>query len=1124
MTASMRGPTPLLLGLATLIACGGGNPVSPPPPPPPPPPAPVASVSLTLNAATLVPQQTLQLVATPKDAAGTALSGRTITWSSDAPAVGTVDATGLVAAVAAGTASVTAQSEGKSAAATITVLNGAFLGPAGGTATGYNGNVTVTVPAGALAVNTAISIALVSSPPADPKLVPGTAYDLGPTGTQFAQPVTLAIKYDPAQVAAGFTPSQLRVYKWTGTIWAALTGSTVNLPTSVATGQTSSFSIYAVHEQPIPVPILTSLSPAIAAIGSGAFTLAVTGTNFVVGSVVNWNGSARPTTFVSPTQLTAAIPASDVATAGTAQVTIFNPTPGGGTSVQLAVSVTNPVPTVAFMLPATAIAGEPALTITLNGSSFVAGSQVRWNGVARTTTFVSATQLTATVTAADLAATTTAPVTVFTAGPGGGTSGSQTFTVAPVMAIAMSDNAACGVKNDGTAYCWGDGEHGQLGNGTNTNLSSTPVAVSGGLTGRQIAGAEGANASRSCLVTVSNAAYCWGFVGGTVNVPMPAPGALSFRVIQVGVAHFCALALTGSAYCWGNGTSGQIGNGSVTTQTLPTAVTGGLTFVALSARGDFSCGLSTVGHAYCWGSGADGSLGNGASANASSPVAVSGGMIFTAISAGTSHACAVTVAGAAYCWGLGTSGELGNGGPFGSQIPVAVSGGLTFVSVSAGNAHTCGITTAGATYCWGTGTNGELGNGLVASSSVPVQVSGGLGWRAVSAGLWATCGVTTSNIAYCWGTKGDGLLGNGQIAWAPAPVAVTGGFTFAAIAVNGNGACAVSTLQKLYCWGGNVFDPSDGQYHDRAAPFLIAGPQTWSKVFSRGGAFCAITTGAATYCWGDNSVGQLGNGTFGSSGVPVPVSGGLSFTGLTSGPEVTCGVTTANALYCWGRGPIDGVGFLVTSNVPVLVPGGGVYSQVAAGDRHICGIRSGAAWCWGVNYDGEIGDGTRSSRVSPVPVAGILTFTSIAAGYLHSCGVATNGDGYCWGNNNAGALGSSGAGSTVPIMVSGGLKFTMVTASSYSCGLATSGTAYCWGDPENGTLGNGQLHTTAESPSPLAPTAVAGPGFSSIASGFLLSSCGLTSGGAALCWGRQDNGGLGNGIFGYVTAPGPVLW
>jgi hypothetical protein len=81
-----------------------------------------------------------------------------------------------------------------------------------------------------------------------------------------------------------------------------------------------------------PAPSLTSISPSQATAGSGAFTLTVNGQNFIPTSVVRWNGADRPTTYVSATQLTAAIPASDIATQGTAAVTVFNPTPGGGTS------------------------------------------------------------------------------------------------------------------------------------------------------------------------------------------------------------------------------------------------------------------------------------------------------------------------------------------------------------------------------------------------------------------------------------------------------------------------------------------------------------------------------------------------------------------------------------------------------------------------------------------------------------------------------------------------------------------------------------------------------------------------------------------------------------------------
>jgi hypothetical protein len=182
-----------------------------------------------------------------------------------------------------------------------------------------------------------------------------------------------------------------------------------------------------------PVPAVTTIAPTSAIAGSGALTLTVNGSNFINGSQVRWNGATRTTTFISATQLQAAIPATDTATAGNASVTVFNPTPGGGTSGALTFSITsatnNPVPVATSLAPSSAAAGSAAFTLTVNGSNFVGGSVVRWNGNARTTTFVSATQITAAIAAADVAAQGTSTVTVFNPTPGGGTSGNLTFTV-----------------------------------------------------------------------------------------------------------------------------------------------------------------------------------------------------------------------------------------------------------------------------------------------------------------------------------------------------------------------------------------------------------------------------------------------------------------------------------------------------------------------------------------------------------------------------------------------------------------------------------------------------------------------------------------------------------------------
>ena len=211
------------------------------------------------------------------------------------------------------------------------------------------------------------------------------------------------------------------------------------------------FTVTAVN----PVPTLSTLAPSSALQGGPAFTLTVTGSNFVPASLVQWNGSSRTTTFVSATQLTAAIPASDLVAAGTAQVTVVTPAPGGGTSGEVAFTVTgvNPVPTLSTLAPSSALQGGPAFTLTVTGSGFVSTSSVRWNGGNRTTTFVSATQLTASIPASDLVTAGTAQVTVFTPTPGGGTSGATAFTVTAVNPVpTLSTLAPSSAPQGGPAF------------------------------------------------------------------------------------------------------------------------------------------------------------------------------------------------------------------------------------------------------------------------------------------------------------------------------------------------------------------------------------------------------------------------------------------------------------------------------------------------------------------------------------------------------------------------------------------------------------------------------------------------------------------------------------------------
>lgn len=205
---------------------------------------------------------------------------------------------------------------------------------------------------------------------------------------------------------------------------AGLLSITVNTP-SVGTSGALTFTVNNA------VPSLSSLSPNGVLAGSSGFTLTVNGSNFMSGSVVQVNGLARTTTFVSATQLTAAIPSSDVAAAGNLAITVSNPTPGGGASAPLTLPVNNPVPVISSVSPNPAIAALTGFTITVTGTGFVRSSVVLFDGKARPTTFVSSTQLAADVSAGTSIGSHT--VNVVNPAPGGGTSNPASVTVVSIL-------------------------------------------------------------------------------------------------------------------------------------------------------------------------------------------------------------------------------------------------------------------------------------------------------------------------------------------------------------------------------------------------------------------------------------------------------------------------------------------------------------------------------------------------------------------------------------------------------------------------------------------------------------------------------------------------------------------
>lgn len=364
--------------------------------------------------------------------------------------------------------------------------------------------------------------------------------------------------------------------------------------------------------------------------------------------------------------------------------------------------------------------------------------------------------------------------------------------------VSAGGEFTCALTATEVPFCWGADDSGQLGNGPALGSTNRPVRVFGGAEFRSIT----TGTSHACGLANDGRAFCWGdndqgqLGDGTMvdrDSPVEVSGGQTFRFLSAGGDHTCGLTTSGQAFCWGSNDFGELGTGTTMNSTVPVAVLGGGTFDQIRSGTTHTCALTSAGEVQCWGSNRFGELGTGSImgpdtctvggltfACSTEPVVVQTNVDFRALAAGGGFTCAVGTDNLGYCWGSNEFGELGTtvqqlcGTIPCSPSPVQVSGNHTFASITAGEDHACGVTTgAGATFCWGRNTDGQLGNGSNADSSTPVQVAINVGFRNVSAGFNHTCGSTAQNVVLCWGGGAAGQLGNGLNESSNVPVEVT---------------------------------------------------------------------------------------------------------------------------------------------------------------------------------------------------------------------------------------------------------------------------------------------------------------------------------------------------------------
>ena len=326
-----------------------------------------------------------------------------------------------------------------------------------------------------------------------------------------------------------------------------------------------------------------------------------------------------------------------------------------------------------------------------------------------------------------------------------------------------------------------------------------------------------------------------------------------------------------------------------------------------------------------------------------------------------------------------------------------------------------------------------------------------------------TCALDPGGVAFCWGRYDSGP----QI---DLPKRVGGDQRFSVLAggaIGPNATCGLTTMGAAYCWS------TTGS----GIPALVAGAPLFSSL-SRSSVSshrCALTAEGAAYCWGANRNGQIGIGVTGSGDAPPSaVAGDLVFSSIVVGSEHTCALLMSGAAFCWGQNSMGqlGDGTVLSRTTPVAVLTDLRFSQLAAGTRHTCGITvDGSGYCWGDGNSGALGDGSKTQHLVPSPVAGRGDFIDISAGALYTCGVTRDATGYCWGQNlPGGQLGSPGASERLaPYPIVGGYRFaTLGAGASTTCGITVQGRAMCWGSGSNGQVGNGASAATTFEPAVVA--------------------------------------------------------
>jgi alpha-tubulin suppressor-like RCC1 family protein len=366
--------------------------------------------------------------------------------------------------------------------------------------------------------------------------------------------------------------------------------------------------------------------------------------------------------------------------------------------------------------------------------------------------------------------------------------------------------------------------------------------------------------------------------------------------VAAGLYHALALSSTGAVFAWGWNIVGQLGNGNTNGTDVPVKVKlpGGTRVTGIAAGFAHSLAVTSTGAVLAWGKNYNGDLGNGSTTDSDVPVKVDlpAGTKVTAVAAGGEHNLAVTSTGAVLAWGYNADGQLGNSGTGSSDVPVSVSlpTATKVIAVAAGALDSLAVTSTGAVLAWGYNADGELGDGGTTNSDMPttVKLPAGTKVTAVAAGGYYGLALTSTGSVFAWGYNADGELGDGGTANSDVPVKVKlpAGTKVTATAAGGSlegvggdtfgpgHSLALTSTGRVLAWGYNADgELGDGGTANSDVPVKVKLPASTKVTAVAAGELhsLAVTSTGTVLASGGNNFGQLGDGSYKGSDVPVKV-------------------------------------------------------------------------------------------------------------------------------------------------------------------------------------------------------------------------------------------------------------